>query len=89
MNPGVNKFVDRDHEREYFTSENALKCIRDRENIALEVLRVSLSSFGSSTSSSSSSSRRSSSSRSSSSTSTSSSTDSYVFPMACCPVDYN
>jgi len=61
LNPGINIFVDKVNEKEYFTKANAISCI-ERENVALEALKVSLISFGFLDSSSSRSSSSSSSS---------------------------
>jgi len=52
LNPGINKFLDRDDEVNYFTSENAIECI-ERENSALFALQASLLCVGFSHSSSS------------------------------------
>ncbi len=45
LNPGINRKVDRVNKEKYFTIANAISCI-ERENVALEALKVSLISFG-------------------------------------------
>ena len=87
MNPGINKFLDRVDEVNYYTIDNAIECI-ERENFALDALQASLLCVGFSDSSSSSSSGYSPPDPIEEYSSGSSSSSSYSCSMACGTENY-